>query len=150
LALIFASCRKGQLTVHKPAARQGRDIATVKKSFTLCFREAQVVRILAVGLMLVLAFPGAEALANQAKANFTVGIVIGKATPRKRAAPRPALKTYTWNAAAVSVRIAGFRKPVRLTSGGGVYWFLAEREGRRYRIAVSVSTGAILKVARTA
>jgi hypothetical protein len=94
--------------------------------------------------------PYQSAKAEQAKANFTVGLVIGK--PRVRALP-PAVaprKSYTWNAAAISVRLAGFRRPVRLKSGGGIYWFVAEREGRRYRVGVSVSTGAVLKITRAA
>lgn len=106
------------------------------------------VRLLALSLIMLLALPPGSGRAGQASASFTVGLVIGK--PQGRA-PRPAFslrRTYTWNAAAISVRLAGYRTPVRLKAAAGAYWFLAERGGRRFRIAVSTATGAILMTAR--
>ena len=85
--------------------------------------------------------------AGQSSASFTVGVTIIE--PGSRAvhpAARPAVN-LTWNAAAISVRKAGYLRPARLVAADGLYWFEAERGGRRYRIAVSVASGGIEKIA---
>ncbi len=89
-----------------------------------------------IGFVLCL-LPSA-AMAGQATTQFTVGIAIGK--PSKHA------KTYTWGAAAVSVKKAGYRKPKRIALSGSVYWFEADRDGSTFRIAVSIASGEIVEV----
>jgi hypothetical protein len=60
-------------------------------------------------------------------------------------APVRVAKRYTWGAAAISVRAAGFANLRRLQRSETLYWFQAEREGRNYRVAVSVIGGSIKK-----
>ena len=87
---------------------------------------------------------GGAALAGQSSAGFSVGITIGAPGAKKI---RKSPKHYTWNAAALSLSAAGYSSPVRLLMADDVYWFLAERDGRRFRVAVSKTTGTIVKVA---
>lgn len=94
--------------------------------------------------LFVFAWEG-RAEAKQASGTFSVGITIGGGRGPVRPSPPQALK-YTWSAAAISVRRAGFKAVARLAAGQNVYWFSAQREGRRYRIAVSVATGRIVTI----
>jgi hypothetical protein len=87
-----------------------------------------------------------QAEAGQSSARFSVGIVIGGVPDRKPPAVTGRQRSYTWNAAAISVRVAGFESPVRLNRGGNVYWFLASRGGQSFRVAVSATTGKILRI----
>jgi hypothetical protein len=82
--------------------------------------------------------------AGQASATFRVGITIGN--PDRSQAGKPVIKTYTWNAAAISVTKAGYQNPERLEAEPGVYWFVARKDGQRYRIGVSKTTGRIVEV----
>ena len=104
--------------------------------------RAAIVSSLLLGAILTV-----PVLAGQSSSSFRVGLTIGQPgawTPTFRDH-----RTYTWNAAAISVRRAGFHGVIHVNSSGGIYWFEAEREGRRYRVAVSASTGGILKVVTT-
>jgi hypothetical protein len=94
---------------------------------------------------LVLWLSAAAATAAQVSASFTVGVVIGgKAGHRpQRIAPR---KTYTWGAAEISVRRAGFASPQRTGKSDLIYWFTAEKAGASYRIAVAIDSGRIVEV----
>jgi hypothetical protein len=85
------------------------------------------------------------AQAGQASGGFQVGVTIGGAQKQTNATP-PATTTYTWGAAAISVTQAGFEKPKRIERSDTLYWFTAKRDGDSYRIAVSVTTGEIVKV----
>jgi hypothetical protein len=95
----------------------------------------------AMFLGLALCLVPAGAMAGQASANFTVGISIGGGSGQPRA-----VKTYTWGAAAVSVRQAGYDNPRRVAQSDTLYWFEAQRSGSTYRIGVSISSGEIVKV----
>ncbi|MFT3987938.1 hypothetical protein [Aestuariivirga sp.] len=90
------------------------------------------------------------AYAGQAGANFNVGmrIVSGSAVAARAAAPKAVapVKRYTWGAAGVSVRKAGFGILVPTERADALYWFTAERNGSRYRVAVEIATGRIVKV----
>ena len=85
--------------------------------------------------------------AGTASARFSVGITItGSGTAQKVAsAPEPTI-TYTWGAAAISAGHAGFAKLHRVQRSDTLYWFAAEKDGALYRVAVSVHSGAIVKV----
>ena len=85
-----------------------------------------------------------EGLAQQASTSFSVGITIGGGG-RPRLAVAPA-KTFTWGAAAISVRRQGFHVLRRLEKSDGFYWFTAKRDGSRFKVAVLIATGVILKV----
>ncbi|MBC8038533.1 MAG: hypothetical protein H7X89_15080 [Rhizobiales bacterium] len=83
-------------------------------------------------------------LAGQASASFQAGITIGGNGSRSTvAAP---VKRYTWGAAGISVNRAGFNDPRRIERSDTLYWFKAKRGGDSFRIAVSISSGAIVKV----
>ena len=84
------------------------------------------------------------AMAGQTSSSFTVGITIGGG--KQQAARVLPSKTYTWGAAAISVRAAGFANPRRVEKSDTLYWFAAERGRDRFRIAVSVFSGAVVKV----
>ena len=84
-------------------------------------------------------------MAGQTSASFNVGITIGGGT-RTPVKSAKRLRLYTWNAAAISVQQAGFDNPVRMTRTDSLYWFGAERGGSRFRIAVSVTSGAVVRV----
>ncbi len=102
---------------------------------------------LVIGVVLLSASSWAiPAEAGQASSSFSVGITIGGARAPARPQPSAQALKYTWNAAAISVRRAGFEAVERLEAGAGVYWFRAERQGRRYRVAVSVTSGEIVTV----
>ena len=85
------------------------------------------------------------AMAGQSSGNFKVGITIGGVKARAAAAAVPG-RAFTWGAATVSVRKAGFDNPQRVAKSGALYWFAAERAGNAYRIAVSISSGQVVKV----
>lgn len=91
----------------------------------------------------ILCFLPCASLAGQTSANFSVGITIGGGASRS---PQSSVKTYTWGAAAVSVQNAGFDNPQRLKKSDTYYWFTAERDGGSFRVAVSISSGAVVQV----
>ena len=93
------------------------------------------------GLVLSLLASGADA--GQASGGFTAGIVIGGGATAARAAPA---MTYTWGAAAISARQAGFDNLQRIERSDALYWFTGERGGGNYRIAVSIYSGEVMKV----
>jgi hypothetical protein len=105
-----------------------------------------MVRLVAVSLTF-LSLLTVAAEAGTASARFSVGITItGSGTSQRAAsAPVPAI-TYTWGAAAISARHAGFAKLQRVERSGTLYWFAAEKDGALYRIAISIHSGAIVKV----
>jgi hypothetical protein len=80
------------------------------------------------------------AVAGQSSATLKVGLTIGGAAT---SAPS---RTYTWGAAAVSVMKAGFDNTQRAEKTNTLYWFTAQRDGDNYRIAVSITSGAIVEV----
>ena len=77
---------------------------------------------------------------------FTAGIVIGGGGKASQRAASVNAATYTWGAAAISVTHAGFGNPRRGERSDTLYWFTAERGGNSYRVAVSISSGVIVKV----
>lgn len=85
------------------------------------------------------------ALAGQASASFQVGIKIGGRAEQAVKAAIP-LKTYTWGAAVISVNRAGFNRPRRLAKSDTLYWFEATRGGSIFKVAVSISSGKVVKV----
>jgi len=103
---------------------------------------------LAAAFGLSIWFLASAAMAGQTSASFAVGIVIGGPQTRSAAAPptQSQSKRYTWGAAAISLKTAGFADMRRISRSGRLYWFAAVRDGRAYRIAVSVTTGAVVKV----
>jgi len=56
--------------------------------------------------------------------------------------------SHTWNAAAISVKRAGFTHPRRLERIVALYWFEAKRREASFRIAVSIASGKIVKIVR--
>jgi hypothetical protein len=82
-------------------------------------------------------------MAGQASALFQAGITIGNGGGRNAARP---FKTYTWGAALISLNRAGFKHPTRVEKSDTLYWFKAKRGGNSFRIAVSISSGAIMRV----
>ena len=101
-----------------------------------------------------------SAIAGQAKGVFEVGIVIagtptpppvkhnvkygeGAVTP---AVPRIPATTYTWRAAAISVKQAGYQHPRLQGVDDGLYWFRARKKGQGYDVAVSIQSGKVVKV----
>lgn len=105
-----------------------------------------MVRVVAAFSIVLAGVVAVPAEAGQSSSSFRVGLTIGGARVKSGRMPMKRLKSYTWNAAAISVRHAGFQGVVRVKTSSGVYWFEAEREGRRYRIAVSARNGGILRV----
>ena len=103
---------------------------------------------LAAACSLSIWFLASTAMAGQTSASFAVGIVIGgPQTKSAAAAPAPSqAKRYTWGAATISLKSAGFADMRRISRSGRLYWFAAVRDGRAYRVAVSIATGAVVKV----
>jgi len=99
---------------------------------------------LAVVSAVILGLWSCAALAGQASASFQVGIRIGGGE-RTVPADNP-VKTYTWGAAVISVNRAGFDKPRRLNKSDTLYWFEANRGGTTFKIAVSISSGKVIKI----
>jgi hypothetical protein len=106
--------------------------------------------LLAAGI--VMSLLAAPVSAGQTSASFHVGITIlppgakvASQRPAKAARPK-VVRSYTWGAAAVSVSRAGFGAARRANREGSVYWFVAQRGSERFRVAVSVTSGAIVKV----
>ncbi|MBI2717191.1 MAG: hypothetical protein HYX36_00275 [Rhizobiales bacterium] len=93
-----------------------------------------------LGLLLTLL--AGDAAAGQASGTLNVGIVIGASQTQAPQAP----STFTWGAAAISVEKAGFGNLQRVAKSGTLYWFEAERDGGRFRVGVSVSSGEIVEV----
>ena len=85
------------------------------------------------------------AMAGQASARFKVGITIG-AVGNPSTGAIGSERVYTWGAAAVSVKQAGFDNLQRVAKSDTLYWFEAERAGSTFRVAVSISSGEIVKV----
>ena len=86
--------------------------------------------------------------AGQASVSFQVGVTVVGAK-KHAAAGRPVARTYTWGAAAVSVKLAGFAAPRRAERSDKLYWFIARKGLGRFRVAVSIASGAIVKVIPT-
>jgi hypothetical protein len=86
----------------------------------------------------------ANVQAGQASASFQVGITIGSA--KIKVATRLVTRSYTWGAAAISVKLAGFAAPRRIERSDELYWFIARKGAGQYRVAVSIASGAIVKV----
>ena len=105
---------------------------------------------LAAACSLSIWFLASTAMAGQTSASFAVGIVIGGPQTKSAAAaaaPAPSqAKRYTWGAATISLKSAGFADMRRISRSGRLYWFAAVRDGRAYRVAVSIATGAVVKV----
>ena len=96
---------------------------------------------------LVLALLAGSAQAGQTSAGFTAGIVIGGGGKAGRQMKQAATTTYTWGAAAISVKLAGFGNLQRIEKSDTLYWFTAKKGGgNSYRVAVSISSGVIVKV----
>ncbi len=96
-------------------------------------------------LMVVCGVMASTAVGAQVSSSFQVGITIGGARQKALLAP-PAARTYTWGAAAVSLKLAGFEEPRRVERSDTLYWFIAKKAGGRFRVAVSITSGAIVKV----
>ncbi len=96
-------------------------------------------------LMVVCGVMSSTAGGAQVSSSFQVGITIGGAKQKAMIAPSKA-KTYTWGAAAVSLKLAGFEAPRRMERSDTLYWFIAKKGGGRFRVAVSITSGAIVKV----
>jgi hypothetical protein len=96
----------------------------------------------AVATAIAIGLPISAAEAGQASGSFQVGVTIG--APKQQQHVSDA--TYTWGAAAISVKRAGFEELARIERSGTLYWFSATRDGVRYRIAVSVTNGAIVGI----
>ena len=100
-------------------------------------------RIAVVAVICGALAPAAEGA--QVSSSFQVGITIGGARQKALLAPAPVL-TFTWGAAAVSLRRAGFEAPQRVERSDTLYWFIARKDGGQFRVAVSIASGAIVKV----
>lgn len=107
----------------------------------------------------VLGFLAQTASAAQVSSAIGVGITIDYVAPsNKRQTNRlivPAVVTrtaprtsYTWNAAAISVKRAGFKQARRIEQSPALYWFQAVRQDASFRIAVSVVSGRVVKIIR--
>lgn len=103
-----------------------------------------MVRRLAL-LTVVCGIAASTAWGAQVSSSFQVGITIGGMKQKTMLAP-PRAKTYTWGAAAVSVKLAGFEAPRRVERSDTLYWFIASKGGGRFRVAVSITSGAVVKV----
>jgi hypothetical protein len=97
----------------------------------------RVVAISAVILHLMMTV----ATAGQSSAGFKVGLTIGGAA--RASVPST---TYTWGAAAISVAEAGFDNLQRAEKTNSLYWFTGDRDGSSFRIAVSITSGAVIEV----
>ncbi len=113
---------------------------------------------LAITLALTM-FLTQTAQAAQTSSGLGVGLTIGASSytgnrsTRRLVVPAHVTKTepawsYTWNAAAISVKGAGFKQPRRIEKARAVYWFQAMREGANFRIAVSIASGKVVKIIR--
>ena len=119
--------------------------------------ETRMVRLAMVSAA-VLCFLPQTASAAQVTSSIGVGITIdssGKrpATRTRLIVPGAVTKavpetSYTWNAAAVSVKRAGFKQARRMEQSPALYWFQAKRQDASFRIAVSVASGRIAKIIR--
>jgi hypothetical protein len=83
--------------------------------------------------------------AGQASATFTVGITIGgKAGHRPQEAVHR--KIYTWGAAEITLRRAGFTDLQHAQQSSSLYWFMASKAGASYRVSVSIDSGQIIEI----
>ena len=80
--------------------------------------------------------------AGQNSASFNVGLTIGPRTTSLRASP----STYTWGAAEISVKSAGFGNLQRVDKQASLYWFAGTRNGASFRISVSSLSGHIVEI----
>lgn len=94
----------------------------------------------------VLLFAVSEVRAGQASSSFSVGIRIGPSEDESLLQAQTTAMTYTRGAAAISVRRAGFDAPVATGRSKDLYWFTATRGGERFRVAVSIFSGQIVRV----
>ena len=95
---------------------------------------AQVTSSMGVGLIIEDVARSGE---SQSARRLSVSGVVSKAV---------APASYTWNAAAISVKRAGFKQPRRVEKLPGLYWFEAKRRGTSFRIAVSILSGRVVKI----
>lgn len=79
-------------------------------------------------------------MAGQASGNLRVGVTIGKVSSAE------ATRTYTWGAAAVSVKQAGYGNVERVGKSDRLYWFTGTFSGGSFRIAVSIASGEAVEV----
>ena len=109
--------------------------------------------------MVVLSLLPQGAGAGQVTAGMSVGLTIAPSAVGEKAGARqlvvPAFVTriapansYTWNAAAISVKSAGFSLPRRVRRSPDLYWFSAKQGSESFRIAVSILSGRVMKVIR--
>ena len=96
--------------------------------------------------VLLLGIAATGAAAGQSSARFTVGITIGGPQKQVKAAATGATAIYTWGAATISVRKAGYSVRQRGERTDTLYWFVAERNGASFRVAVSIASGSIVKI----
>lgn len=99
--------------------------------------------LLMIGVLLLAV---GEAHAGQASSSFSVGIRIGPSEDGSLPQAQTTAMTYTRGAAAISVRRAGFDAPVATGRSKDLYWFTATRGGERFRVAVSIFSGQIVRV----
>lgn len=99
--------------------------------------------LLMIGVLLLAA---GEAHAGHASSSFSVGIRIGPAAEGSLPQAQTTAITYTRGAAAISVRRAGFDAPVAAGRSKDLYWFTATRGGAHFRVAVSISSGRVVRV----
>jgi len=83
--------------------------------------------------------PGGVSGQNREPLRLFVSALVTKADPAN---------SYTWNAAAISLKRAGFKQLRRVEMLAAVYWFEARRKDASFRIAVSIASGRILKIVR--
>ena len=96
-------------------------------------------------LGLILGLLPSLAMAGTTSSKFSVGITIGEGGNAAKQAAVPAT-TYTWGAAAISVKRAGFENLRQVERSETLYWFAGERAGGSYRIAISIVSGEVVKV----
>jgi hypothetical protein len=99
----------------------------------------RAITIAAVAMLLA-----GPAAAGQVATGFKVGIVIGE-TPAAPASLDSA-STFTYGGAGLSVMAGGFTDVRRIGRNRDLFWFAARKGLDLYRVAVSVTTGAIVVV----
>ncbi len=97
---------------------------------------AQVSSGMGVGLTIAPSYTGGE---NYEHRRVFVSALVTRAVPAN---------SYTWNAAAISVKRAGFKQPRRVEKSPTLYWFYAQKREADFRIAVSIASGRIVKIVR--
>ena len=109
--------------------------------------------LLAVAMVALSLLPQAAGAA-QVTSGVSVGLTIepsgGHSGVRRLIFPAFVTKVapstrFTWNAAAISVKEAGFSQP-RRANKSSLYWFYAKQRGDSFRVAVSIVSGKVIKV----